>query len=74
MSSSSNSITYLSAAEAQKIDEELMGPEYQYDILQLMELAGLSVASAVFSSFCELTKRPSVEGARVLVLVGPGKP
>ncbi|PRP73125.1 apolipoprotein A-I-binding protein-like, partial [Planoprotostelium fungivorum] len=39
-------IKYLGQKEAQKIDEELMGP-YGFAIEQLMELAGLSVANAV---------------------------
>ncbi|KAL8442235.1 hypothetical protein Emed_007362 [Eimeria media] len=37
---SETNISYLSAAEAQQIDAELMGPSVKYRIEQLMELAG----------------------------------
>ncbi|XP_026190445.1 NAD(P)H-hydrate epimerase-like [Cyclospora cayetanensis] len=37
-----------------------------------MELAGLSVACAVFSCFAEVTKRQPNAEARVLVIIGPG--
>eukprot|EP00301_Raphidiophrys_heterophryoidea_P016715 c26346_g1_i1.p1 GENE.c26346_g1_i1~~c26346_g1_i1.p1 ORF type:complete len:248 (+),score=72.96 c26346_g1_i1:168-911(+) len=57
---------YLTQEEAQKIDEELMGPEHKFSIDQLMELAGLSCACAVAEEF-NPTQHP-----RVLVVCGPG--
>lgn len=47
------------------IDDELMGP-LGFSIFQLMELAGLSVASAI------ATEYPKEKFMRVLVLAGPG--
>ena len=57
--------TLLSQDQATKIDEELMA-QPGFAIEQLMELAGLSCASALADAF------PKVEGKRVLVLCGPG--
>ena len=54
---------YLSQMEAIKVDQELFN-EYRFSVDQLMELAGLSCASAIRSAFPEAT--------RVLVLCGPG--
>jgi NAD(P)H-hydrate epimerase len=45
------------------IDEELMGSQLGFSLDQLMELAGLSVASAVSSEYGK---------CRVLVVAGPG--
>lgn len=59
-------VTYLSQAQAQAIDDELMGAELGFSIDQLMELAGLSVASALAEVY------PPRQHARVLVLCGPG--
>ena len=71
MSSSSSSDSnatcgprFLSAAEAQAVDDRLMGQE-GFTLEQLMELAGLSVAQAVDLHF------PSARGP-VLVACGPG--
>ena len=50
---------------AQELDEDLMGP-LGFSIDQLMELAGLSVASAVIEEYS-----PSAF-SRVLILAGPG--
>ncbi|CAK9163594.1 unnamed protein product [Ilex paraguariensis] len=61
----SESITYLSQREAAEIDEELMGP-LGFSVDQLMELAGLSVASAIAEVY------RSNEYNRVLVICGPG--
>ena len=58
--------TYISADEARRIDEKLMGPAYGFSIDQLMELAGLSVACAIAEVYPPRTHR------RVLVLAGPG--
>ena len=51
--------------EAAAVDEELMGP-LSFSVDQLMELAGLSVASAVRAEY------PPASCARVLVIAGPG--
>lgn len=59
------SISYLSQAEASAIDELLMG-ELGFSIDQLMELAGLSVASAVSEVYEANHYR------RVLIICGPG--
>ncbi|XP_066577286.1 NAD(P)H-hydrate epimerase isoform X2 [Amia ocellicauda] len=62
-------IRYLGQEEAQKIDEELF-TEYRFSVDQLMELAGLSCATAVAKAYpvSSLPKsRPSV-----LVVCGPG--
>ncbi|KAG0569953.1 hypothetical protein KC19_6G128100 [Ceratodon purpureus] len=59
------SISYLTQAEAAAIDETLMG-ELGFSIDQLMELAGLSVASAIAEVY------DAKEYSRVLVICGPG--
>ncbi|XP_048850045.1 NAD(P)H-hydrate epimerase [Brienomyrus brachyistius] len=62
-------IKYLGQEEAQRIDEELF-TEYQFSVDQLMELAGLSCATAIVRTYPldSLVKRkPSV-----LVVCGPG--
>lgn len=56
---------FLSASAAAAIDKELMSSG-GFSIDQLMELAGLSVAQAVFKA------HPLDKGPNVLVLVGPG--
>ncbi|CAA7392046.1 unnamed protein product [Spirodela intermedia] len=58
-------ISYLTQREAAEIDEVLMGP-LGFSVDQLMELAGLSVASAI----AEVYK--SNEYSRILVICGPG--
>ncbi|ERN02919.1 hypothetical protein AMTR_s00135p00077960 [Amborella trichopoda] len=58
-------ISYLSQKDAAEIDEILMGP-LGFSVDQLMELAGLSVASAIAEVY-----RPS-EYSCVLVICGPG--
>lgn len=64
--SMSSSITYLSQDQAQAIDLDLMGP-LGFSVDQLMELAGLSVAS----SLAEVYSRADHSGG-VLVFAGPG--
>ncbi|CAK9149008.1 unnamed protein product [Ilex paraguariensis] len=61
----SDSITYISQREAAEIDEALMGP-LGFSVDQLMESAGLSVASAI----AEVYK--SSDYSHVLVICGPG--
>lgn len=60
--SGKENFSYLSAAEATRLDERLFSSGYHLE--QLMELAGLSVALAA--------ARRWREGARVLVICGPG--
>ncbi|KAJ7520190.1 hypothetical protein O6H91_20G071200 [Diphasiastrum complanatum] len=60
-----NSISYISQEAAAAIDELLMGP-LGFSVDQLMELAGLSVASAIFEAY------PVQANNRVLVICGPG--
>ncbi|XP_076864415.1 NAD(P)H-hydrate epimerase [Brachyhypopomus gauderio] len=64
-----STIKYLSQEEAQHIDEELFS-DYSFSVDQLMELAGLSCATAVAKAYPlqSLLKSP----ARVLVVCGPG--
>eukprot|EP01138_Halocafeteria_seosinensis_P009834 gb/GECG01010045.1/.p1 GENE.gb/GECG01010045.1/~~gb/GECG01010045.1/.p1 ORF type:complete len:309 (+),score=33.48 gb/GECG01010045.1/:1-927(+) len=65
MATMASSHKYLSQGEAQKLDAELMSsPGFSVD--QLMELAGLSVASATYKVV------PPTEYPRVLVVAGPG--
>eukprot|EP00850_Spirogloea_muscicola_P010451 SM000061S19278 [mRNA] locus=s61:502661:506248:+ [translate_table: standard] len=59
-------LTYLSQAQAAAVDEELMGDDFGFTLEQLMELAGLSVACAIFEVY-----KPA-SSSRVLVLCGPG--
>lgn len=61
-------VKFLSQEEAIKIDQELFS-EYAYSVDQLMELAGLSVATAVAKSY---PKASMTKGATVLVCCGPG--
>lgn len=59
------SIKYLTAKEAQDVDVELMST-LAFSLDQLMELAGLSVASAVAELY------PPSSHPKVLVICGPG--
>ncbi len=62
---SSAASSYLGQRDAQLLDEQLMqSPGFSVD--QLMELAGLSVAEAVWRA------RPPSKWKRVLVVCGPG--
>ncbi|GAB2224244.1 hypothetical protein Droror1_Dr00004996 [Drosera rotundifolia] len=60
-----STISYISQREAAEIDEGLMGP-LGFSVDQLMELAGLSVATAIFEVY-----KPSTH-SRVLAICGPG--
>lgn len=42
---------FLTAMQARRLDEDLMGPEWGFQLPQLMELAGLSVAAAAVRAF-----------------------
>jgi hydroxyethylthiazole kinase-like uncharacterized protein yjeF len=59
-------VSYLSSDQAALIDEKLMSPSLGFSIDQLMELAGLSVATAAAEEY-PLEKFP-----RVLIICGPG--
>ncbi|KAJ6685636.1 putative proteinD(P)H-HYDRATE EPIMERASE [Salix purpurea] len=59
------SISHLTQREAAEVDEILMGP-LGFSVDQLMELAGLSVASSIAEVY-----KPG-EYSRVLVICGPG--
>lgn len=60
------SCSYLSQAQAIQLDQDLMSPGHGFSIDQLMELAGLSCASALAQEF------PTTKAKRVLVVAGPG--
>lgn len=65
----SAAVKYLSQEEAQAVDEELFN-EYQFSVDQLMELAGLSCATAIAKAYppTSMSKSPPT----VLVICGPG--
>ncbi|WFD30635.1 NAD(P)H-hydrate epimerase [Malassezia sp. CBS 17886] len=59
-------VRFLTAAVAQQIDRDLMSPSGGFSIDQLMELAGLACAEAVFQSY------PPSAHRSVLIACGPG--
>jgi len=59
-------LRYINASTAQQIDTELMSDAGGFSIDQLMELAGLSCAQAVFECY------PPTQYPNVLVACGPG--
>ncbi|KIS69320.1 NADHX epimerase [Mycosarcoma maydis] len=59
-------LRYIDASTAQKIDEDLMSASGGFSLDQLMELAGLSCAQAVFECY------PPTKYPNVLVACGPG--
>ncbi|XP_019566737.1 NAD(P)H-hydrate epimerase isoform X2 [Rhinolophus sinicus] len=65
----SAAVRYLSQEEAQAVDEELFS-EYQFSVDQLMELAGLSCATAIAKAYppTSMSRSPPT----VLVICGPG--
>uniref|UniRef100_A0A8C8ZFU4 NAD(P)H-hydrate epimerase n=1 Tax=Prolemur simus TaxID=1328070 RepID=A0A8C8ZFU4_PROSS len=65
----STAVKYLSQEEAQAVDEELFN-EYQFSVDQLMELAGLSCATAIAKAYppTSMSRSPPT----VLVICGPG--
>jgi len=64
----------LSSAKAIELDKTLMNDDIGYDVLQLMELAGLAVAQAVIHHIQkgENSTRESGSKPMVFVAVGPG--
>jgi NAD(P)H-hydrate epimerase len=60
---------YLSAQEAAELDKTLMSDSVGFELAQLMELAGLSVAQAAHTM---LQDRMDKTPAKVLVICGPG--
>lgn len=65
MSHSNQSIKYLSQTEAINLDRELFD-EYAFSVDQLMELAGLSVATAIARSY------PLAQYDKPIICCGPG--
>ena len=63
-----NPLKFLGQKEAQDIDNELFN-DYGFSVDQLMELAGLSCAHAIFKAY-PLTSQNS--NANVLIICGPG--
>ncbi|KAK2084440.1 hypothetical protein P7K49_037473 [Saguinus oedipus] len=65
----STAVKYLSQEEAQAVDQELFN-EYQFSVDQLMELAGLSCATAITKAYppTSMSRSPPT----VLVICGPG--
>ena len=61
-------ITYLTQEQATNIDVELFG-DYGFTIDQLMELAGLAVATAIAKAYPPPSKGPP---PKVLICSGPG--
>lgn len=57
--------SYRGQDQAKAVDEELMGP-LGFSVDQLMELAGLSVASSILAEY------PPSEYSRILIVAGPG--
>jgi len=49
--------SFLKQTEAQQLDADLMSPELGFSIDQLMELAGLSCASAIAAEYPASTHR-----------------
>jgi NAD(P)H-hydrate epimerase len=62
----SMSLKTLTATSAANLDKELMSPEMGFSIDQLMELAGLAVAQAVYKV------QPPSSGSKILLACGPG--
>lgn len=60
-------VKYLGQQEAINVDLELFG-EYSFSVDQLMELAGLSCASAVAKTYSKV----SILDKPILVCCGPG--
>ena len=60
-------LRYLGSSVAQQLDRDLMSPSGGFSIDQLMELAGLSCAEAVYRSY-----PPQPDRQRILVACGPG--
>ncbi|XP_072020975.1 NAD(P)H-hydrate epimerase-like isoform X2 [Amphiura filiformis] len=63
-------VKFLGQEEAQKIDQELFN-EYNYSVDQLMELAGLSCATAIAKTYPVSTLKNS-DDPTVLICCGPG--
>lgn len=60
-------VKYLGQEEAINVDVELFN-EYSYSVDQLMELAGLSCATAIAKTY----SKASLGNKSILVLCGPG--
>lgn len=64
-SSNCKNMKYLNQTEAQNVDIELFN-EYKFSVDQLMEIAGLSCAHAVFKAY------PKEDNPKILIICGPG--
>eukprot|EP00539_Tryblionella_compressa_P004621 CAMPEP_0178750192 /NCGR_PEP_ID=MMETSP0744-20121128/9823_1 /TAXON_ID=913974 /ORGANISM="Nitzschia punctata, Strain CCMP561" /LENGTH=247 /DNA_ID=CAMNT_0020403677 /DNA_START=61 /DNA_END=804 /DNA_ORIENTATION=- len=62
---------YLNAADAAALDDELMKTP-GYTLEQLMELAGLAVAEAVYQSVPPVTEKDGTKRRKILLICGPG--
>ena len=60
-------ISWLNSVEAKLVDDELMSEEFGWQMEQLMELAGLTVAQLTFRLY-----PPCQNNNKVLIYVGPG--
>lgn len=69
MEKAAGALKYLSQEEAQAVDEELFN-EYKFSVDQLMELAGLSCATAIAKAYPATAFTNNL--ASVLVICGPG--
>ncbi|XP_078524524.1 NAD(P)H-hydrate epimerase isoform X2 [Lissotriton helveticus] len=69
MKKAAGALKYLSQAEAQAVDEELFN-DYKFSVDQLMELAGLSCATAIAKAYPATAFTNNL--ATVLVICGPG--
>ena len=75
--SDNDALTYLSGKDAAQLDVELMDEngDFEYELPQLMELAGLSVASAIYDAYSNnhlVSTNDKNQPASALILCGPG--
>ncbi|CAH0517168.1 unnamed protein product [Peronospora belbahrii] len=63
-------LKYLGQREAQRLDEELMSNRHGFSLDQLMELSGLSIATAVGNEYPSTASMERFQ--RVLIVTGPG--
>ena len=63
-----NKIPYIDDSTSKKVDEELMST-YQYSIDQLMEIAGLTVATIIIN---EIISKLENKKIKILCISGPG--
>ena len=66
--SANSEVSFLNSQEAKLIDDELMSDEYGWQMEQLMELAGISVATLAL----KINPLENNKSNKVLIYVGPG--